>query len=204
MVAQAGSAPAISWLWAKWVKLTSLPRKFFFYHLSFPMKTSPQNQPSIFVCHHCHLSCHQPIVAIKLHGPMPGELKEEKLTQASFNSLSSLSSSCLSTTSKLQALHKKKAQLSSLWSAPGLMTSWLTWAWSHDDLNPASMKASWTSSQTSFHHQITSIVKELCGVSHHHADNHIKLEDFWQPQSCGFSNLEVSTTAIQTTIYLLF
>ena len=26
MVAQAGSAPAISWLWAKWVKLTSLPR----------------------------------------------------------------------------------------------------------------------------------------------------------------------------------
>ena len=37
----------------------------------------------------------------------------------------------------------------------------------------------------------------------HHADNHIKLEDFWQPQSCGFLNLEVSTTAIQTTIYFI-
>ena len=122
MVAQSGFEPLISSLWGWWVNQTSLPRKFFFHHLSFPMKTSPQNQPSSFVCHHCHLSCHQPIVAIKLHGPMPGELKEEKLTQASFNSLLS-SSSCLSTTNKLQALHKKKAQLSSLWSAPGLMTS---------------------------------------------------------------------------------
>ena len=43
MVAQAGSAPAISWLWAKWVKLTSLPRNIEI-EKSFPWKTASKGE----------------------------------------------------------------------------------------------------------------------------------------------------------------
>lgn len=136
MVAQSGFEPLISSLWDWWV--ARLLYRANSLIMSFPMKTSPHNQPSIFVCHHCHLSCHQPIVAIKLHGPMPGELKEENSHKQVSTHHYRHHHVCQRPASFKFCI---KAQLSSLWSAPGLMTSWLTWAWSHDDLNPASMQS---------------------------------------------------------------